>query len=175
MGASPEPTVTLLFEGWHVWSNDHGRVRVGGEFTSSVEFHPQSPLAVAEPGRRLGVEHLAECRYRVTARVLDATDAVVLDLGAFRALRGVWPGKTAGDFRAGTTVSLELLLGLDVWEGSPWVARAAELYGSEHRWRVRRIVRRTQDRDDAVQIEEATIETVDSSGQYCLLECSLVG
>ena len=175
MYEQPDGVVTLLFEGWHVWSNDYGRVRVGGEFTGSVEFHQRSALEAVEPGRALGIEHLGEIRYRATARVLDTTDdVVVLDLGAFRALRWVRPGETAGDFEAGTTVSLELLLGLDVWEGDPWVTRAAELHGSDHRWRVQSIVRRTKDSDDAVEIEEATIETVDGITQYCLLDCLLL-
>ena len=91
-----------------MWSHDYGRVRVGGEFTSSVEFHQRSALDPVERGRDLGIEHLGDFRHRTTARVLDtADDVVVLDLGAFRLLRWVRPGGTAGDFEPGTTVSLE--------------------------------------------------------------------
>lgn len=52
---------------------------------------------------------------------------------------------------------------------------AAQLYGTDHTWRVHRIVRRTIGVEDADEIDEATIEAVDSSEQYCLLACTRVG
>lgn len=169
------PSVTLMYEGWQAWDGVYGPVRVGEEFTASVEFVQRSPLSTVELAAEPHVEPLIANRYLATARVLDTADAVVLDLGSLRALRWVRPGESAGDFVAGTTVSLELSLNLNAWDDTPWTNKAGELYGTNHGWHVRRIVRRTIDSDDAVDIAEASIETVDSARQYCLLDCVRLG
>jgi hypothetical protein len=174
MSKEPAAPVTLMYEGWQVWDNQYGPVRVGEDFTASVEFVQRSPLRTAETGAEPQIEHVVANRYVATARVLDTIDAVVLDLGSLRALRWVRPGESAGDFTIGTTVSLDLSLSLNGWDDTPWTNRAAELYGTNHTWHVRRIVRRTIDQDDAEDIAEASTETVDSAHQYCLLECSLL-
>ena len=166
--------VVLMYEGWQVWDGEFGRVYVAGEFGASVEFVQRSALEGAEPGATLQIQRTHSNWYRATARMLDTTDAVVLDLGPFRALRWVRPGESPGDFTTGDTVSLDLSLNLNAWQGSPWTNRAADLYGSDHRWRVERIVRTTQGLDDAVEIDEAAMETVDGTYQYCLLHCTLV-
>lgn len=110
------PSVTLMYEGWQVWDGVYGPVRVGEEFTASVEFVQRSPLSTVELAAEPHVEPLIANRYLATARVLDTADAVVLDLGSLRALRWVRPGESAGDFVAGTTVSLELSLNLNAWD-----------------------------------------------------------
>src|SRR5215216_1713909 len=93
-----KPPVVLMYVGWLVWDNPFGPVRVGGNVVASVEFVQRSALGPAETGSPPHIEHLGENRYRATARVLDTTDAVVLDLGALRALRWVRPGESPGDF-----------------------------------------------------------------------------
>ncbi len=167
-------TFVLMYPGWLVWDGPYWPVRVGGEFVASVEFVQRSRPETAASSHQLQVEHTDSNRYRATARVLDATDAVVLDLGSLRALRWIRPGEDSGDFSTGDTVSLDLSLSLNGWAGSTWTKRAAEQFGTDHRWRVERIVRRTADRDDATDIDEAAMETVDSANQYCLLYCSIV-
>lgn len=167
--------VTLMYPGWQVWDGEFGPVRVGEDFVASVEFVQRSPLHAVPRDREPQIEHLRDNWYQVVADVLDTSGAVVLDLGAFRVLRWVRPGETQGDFQPGTRVAFELSLSLNGWPDSPWTNRAAELYGSEHRWHVARITRFAMDSDDATEIDEATLETVDSSGQYCLLECAVVG
>ena len=166
--------VTLMYEGWQVWDGQYGPVRVGEDFVASVEFVQRSPLRTVETGAEPQVEHVVANRYVATARVLDTIDAVVLDLGSLRALRWVRPGESAGEFTVGTTVEIELSLSLNGWDDTPWTNSAAELYGTNHRWHVQRIVRRTIDIDHAEEIAEASIETVDSATQYCLLECALL-
>jgi hypothetical protein len=168
------PVVTLMYEGWQVWDGHYWPVRVGGDVVASIEFVQRSAPHPVEPGAPLHLEHIDSFRYLATARVLDTTDAVVLDLGSFRALRWVRPGEGPGDFETGAAVSLELNLGLNGWPDSPWTNRAADRYGTEHHWHVERILRVTTGRDDATEIDEAAMETVDSVNQYCLLECSLV-
>lgn len=163
-----------MYEGWQVWDGQYGPVRVGEDFVASVEFVQRSPLRAAEPGAEPHLAHVSANRYVATARVLDTTDAVVLDLGSIRALRWVRPGESAGDFTVGTTVALELSLNLNAWDDTPWTNRAAELYGTDHTWHVHRIVRRTTEQDDAEDIVEASMEAVDSARQYCLLDCSVV-
>lgn len=165
------PLVTLMYEGWQVWDGTYGPVRVGESFAASVEFVQRSPLGTVKPGAEPHIEPLVANRYHATARVLDTTDAVVLDLGALRAMRWVRPGESAGDFIAGTTVSLELGLNLNAWDDAPWTNRAGELYETNHVWHVRRIVLRTIDSDDSAEIAEASMETVDSARQYCLVDC----
>jgi hypothetical protein len=174
MSETPAAPVILMYVGWLVWDGQFSPVRVGGDMVASVEFVQRSALGAVEAGSAPEIEHLGENRYVAIAKVLDTTDAVVLDLGALRAVRWVRPGETPGDFQAGTTVSLELSLNLNAWQGDPWTNRAAALYGTDHRWLVQRIVRKTVDRDDAQEIEVADTETVESSGQYCLLECTLI-
>lgn len=175
--------VTLMYSGWQVWDGQYGQtlddphyrpVRADGEMVASVEFVQRSAPRTVQSGSPLQVEHTGANWYLATAEVLDTTDAVVLDLGAFRVLRWVRPGEGPGDFVPGTTVALELSLNLNGWPESPWTKRAAELYGTDHRWQVERIVRITTDHDDATEIDEASMETVDGVTQYCLLDCSLV-
>lgn len=166
--------VVLMYPGWLVWDGPYWPVRVGGEFVASVEFAQRSTPEAAGPDHKLQVEHTESNSYRATARVLDATDAVVLDLGSLRALRWIRPGEDSGGFSTGDTVSFDLSLSLNGWAGSPWTKRAADQFGTDHRWRVDRIVRLTDGLDDATDIEEADMETVDSDEQYCLLYCSLV-
>lgn len=173
MSKKPAAPVTLMYEGWQVWDGQYWPVRVGEDFVASVEFVQRSPLRTAATGAEPQVEHVVANRYVATARVLDTIDAVVLDLGSLRALRWVRPGESAGDFTVGATVAFELSLNLNGWDDTPWTNRAAELYGTNHKWHVHRIVRRTIDQDDAEDIAEASIEAVDSATQYCLLECSL--
>lgn len=168
------PPVILMYEGWQVWDNPFGVVRVGGDVVASVEFVQRSALAMIDTDAEPQIEQIDTNRYLATAKVLDTTDAVVLDLGALRALRWVRPGESPGDFRSGSTVALELSLSLNGWPDTPWTNRAAELYGSDHTWRVQRILRLTIDGDNATEIDEASIEAVDSAAQYCLLECSLI-
>lgn len=167
-------TATLLYDGWQVWDGHYWPVRAGGDLVASIEFAQRSVARPVEPTTELGIEQIDGCRYRATAKVLDTVDAVVLDLGAFRVLRWVRPGEGPGDFVAGDTVSLDLNLALNGWPDSPWTNRAAELYGTEHRWHIIRILRFTQGSSDVTEITEAAMETVESSGQYCLLECSLI-
>lgn len=174
MSERPSTHLTLMYEGWQVWDGQYGPVQVGEDFSASVEFVQRSPMRSVAIGTEPQVKHIVENRYLATARVLETSDAVVLDLGSLRALRWVRPGESAGDFAAGTTVALELSLSLNGWDDAPWTNRAAALYGTNHRWRVHHIVRRTIDIDDAEEIAEAAIETVDSATQYCLLECSLL-
>jgi hypothetical protein len=166
--------VTLMYDGWQVWDGVFGPVRVGGDVVASVEFVQRSALTTVETGSRPHIEHLTENRYLATALVLDTSDAVVLDLGALRALRWVRPGETPGDFETGTTAALEITLSLNGWTDTPWTNRAAKLYGTDHRWRVDRIVRKTIGVEGAQDIEEAAIETVDSAHQFCLLECTRI-
>lgn len=167
--------VTLMYEGWQVWDGHYGPVRVGGHFVASVEFVQRSALRDVQAGSPLQIEHTGANHYRVTAEVLDTTGAVVLDVGSFRALRWVRPGETPGDFETGATVALGMSLNLNGWPDSSWTNRAAERYGIEHRWNVARILRVTEGRDDdAAEINEASMETVESSNQYCLLDCALI-
>ena len=166
--------IILMYDGWQVWDGQYGTVRVGGDLVASVEFVQRSDPRPVQNGSRLQVEHTRANGYLVTAEVLDTTGAVVLDLGSFRALRWVRPGEGPGDFIPGTTVALELSLSLNGWPDSPWTNRAAEQYGTNHRWHVERILRLSTGREDATEIDEASMETVDSSAQYCLLECSVV-
>lgn len=168
----PAKTVTLLYDGWQVWDGQLGPVRMGADVVASVEFVQRSALRPVASGTPPGLEHLGDARYLATAEVLDTVGAVVLDLGVLRAVRWVRPGEDPGDFTAGTTVSLELGLSLTGWPDAPWTNRAAELHGTEHRWRVHRVVRRTAGADDDTDIDEADVESVESSGQYCLLECT---
>ena len=167
-------TVVLMYPGWQVWDGQYWPVRVGGEFVASVEFVQRSTPEDAGPGSKLQVEHTGSNWYRATAQVLDATDAVVLDLGSVRALRWIRPGEDSGDFAEGDTVSLDLSLSLNGWPDSAWTRRAAEQFGTDLRWRVERIVRLTDDLDDPTDIDEAAMETVDAGNQYCLLYCSLL-
>ena len=166
--------VVLMYDGWQVWDGEYGPVQVGGEFVASIESVQRSAPEPVEQDAQLLIEHTDANWCRATARVLDTDGAVVLDLGSFKALRWVRPGESPGDFTTGDTVSLDLSLNLNAWQGSPWTNRATDLYGTDHRWHVERIVRITQGLDDAVEISEAAMETVDSAHQYCLLHCSLV-
>ncbi len=173
--ASPRAAaVTLMYDGWQVWDGHYWPVRVGGDVVASIEFVQRSDAHAVEPDTPLGMEHVDAFRYRATARVLDTMDAVILDLGSFRALRWIRPDEGPGDFEQGATVSLDLNLGLNGWPGSSWTIRAAELYGIERRWHIERILRHTQGSDEVTEIDEAAMQTVDSSTQYCLLECSLL-
>jgi len=89
-------------------------------------------------------------------------------------LRWIRRGETSGDFSKGDTVSVDLSLNLNGWPDADWTRRAAEQYGTAHRWRVERIVRLRRDPDDAADINEASMETVDAGNEDCLLYCSLV-
>lgn len=166
--------VTLLYDGWQVWDGQFGRVRVGGDLVASIEFVQRSGLTVVDASSPPRLEQLGENRYRATAHVLDTAGAVVLDLGALKALRWVRPGESPGDFETGATASLDLSLSINGWPDTPWTNRAAELYGTDHRWHVQRIARMTIDGAEAVEIDAADTDTVDSSSQYCLLECTLL-
>ncbi|WP_183093218.1 hypothetical protein [Nocardioides stalactiti] len=170
----PAGTVVLMYEGWQVWDGQYWPVRVGGELVASVEFVQRSTPTSVEPDSSPRVEHIEGNRYRAIARVLDATDAVVLDLGALRALRWIRPGETAGDFSTGDLVSVDLSLSLNGWPTSSWTHRAAELHGTDHRWHVERIVYVTGNPGDAVDLEEASMTTVDADDEHCLLFCTLV-
>lgn len=173
---SARSIVTLWYAGWQVWDGEFGEIRVGGDFAASVEFVPRSSLELAESNTDAQIRHLHSNWYRATAMVLDTSgEAVVLDLGAFRALKWIRPGEGSGGFHPATTVNLELSLNLSGWMDTPWTNRAAELYGSNHTWRVHRILRFSVGDDTGTEIDEAVIETVDSVDQHCLLECSLVG
>lgn len=173
VGSRPE--VTLLYEGWLAWDAPYGVPRVGGELIAAAEFVQRSAVRVVGPGASPGIEEqLGGHVYRVIAHVLDTTDAVVLDLGACRAVRWVRPDEGPGEFRTGTTVSLELGLGVNPWDQTPWTSRAARLHGTDHRWLVRRILRVSAGKDDATEVDEAGMNTVESTGQYCLLECSVM-
>ncbi|TYL51503.1 hypothetical protein FXB39_09805 [Nocardioides sp. BGMRC 2183] len=164
-----------MYEEWMVWGLEYGPVRVGGDFVASVEFVQRSALRPAAPGAQPHLEHISESRYLATARVLDTAGAVVLDLGTFRALRWVRPGETAGDFETGMMATFEVVLALNAWADTPETNRAAQLYGTDHRWRVHRIVLKTIDTGEEQELEEADIDTVDSDDQkYCLLECTVV-
>jgi hypothetical protein len=173
--AARPPTITLMYSGWQVWAGEHGPVRAGGELTASVEFVQRSRPRVAQSGRRPLLEHTRENWYQAVASVLDTTDAVVLDLGAFRALRWVRPGEGTGDFQRETAVEFELSLNINPWTDSPWTNRAADLYGTNYRWSVDRILRFSTATGEAVELDEATMETVESSAQYCLLDCVVLG
>lgn len=166
--------VTVMYDGWLVWDGTYGTVAVGGELAASIEFVQGSTPRVLAPDAPLGLEHLGGNRYHVVANVLDATEAVVMDLGPFRVLRWVRPDETAGEFTKGARVALEVSLNLNGWPDSAWTTRADELYHTQHRWQVHRIVRTTAGHDDSTDVEEASTENVDSARQYCELECSLL-
>lgn len=172
--ARPDP-IRLMYSDWQVWAGEHGLVRVGGDFTASIEFVQRSPLQVGQEGAIPHLSHLRDNWYRAVVAVLDTTDAVVLDLGGgLRALRWIRPGEGPGDFVPGSVVEFDLSLNLNPWTDAPWTTRAAHLYDTDHRWLVRRIVRSNNDGSDPVDLEEATMDTVASSGQYCLLDCTLL-
>ncbi|TYL51502.1 hypothetical protein FXB39_09800 [Nocardioides sp. BGMRC 2183] len=165
----------MTYDDWLVWDGAYGPVRVGGDFVASVEFIQQSSLLPVAAAAQPHLEHISESRYLATARVLDTEGAVVLDLGALRALRWVRPGETPGDFETGMLARFELFLGLNPWDNTPETNRAAELYGTDHRWHVHRIVLKTVGQDGEREIDSADTDTVDSdSEEYCLLECTVV-
>ena len=172
--SSRAPRVTLVYDGWQVWDGQYGPVRVGGDFRASLEFVQRSALRPAGPAAQLRLEHTDTNWYRASAKVLDSRDAVVLDFGSVRALRWVRPGESPGDFATGATVSLELSLSLNGWEGSPWTTRAAQQHGTDHLWHVERILRKSKRTDESTEIDEAAMETVDSAYEYCLLQCVLL-
>lgn len=177
MSGTPRALLTLMYEGWQVWDGDFGElgvVRAGGEVVASIEFVQRSEVRRVAPESALRLEHLEANRYRAVARVLDTEDAVVLDLGGARALRRVRRDEGPGDFTTGETVSVEVTLGFNGWPDAPWTRKAADAHGTDHRWLVHRITRFSSDHDGAEEIDEASTDTVDSAGEYCLLECSLV-
>lgn len=174
MSQDSSSTITLMYSGWQVWDGAYGPVRVGENFVASVEFVQRSPLRHVDAGAKPQIERVVDNRYRAIVHVLDTTDAVVVDLGLLRALRWVRPGETPGDFSPGTVAALDLSLNLNAWDETPWTNRANQLYGTNHKWHVQRIVRRTIDQDDDEEIAEAVTETVDSALQYCLLDCTLL-
>ena len=94
-------TVVLTYEGWQVWDGQYWPVQVGGKLVASVEFHQRSEVEPARLGDVPHIEHIDSNNYRVVAQVLAATEAVVLDLGFFRAVRWIRPGEDAGDFGEG--------------------------------------------------------------------------
>lgn len=175
MDSGSAESVVLMYVGWLVWDGAYGPVRVGGDFVASVEFVQRSSLLPVAPGAQPHLEHISESRYLATARVLDTEGAVVLDLGALRALRWVRPGETPGDFEPGMMATFEVLLALNAWDNTPETNRAAELYGTDHRWRVHRIVLKAVGSDGELELDSADTDTVDSDDQkYCLLECTVV-
>lgn len=163
-----------MYDGWLVWDGAYGPVKVGGTFAASIEFVPRTAVVRLDRDRDLAMQHLGENRYQVTARVLEATEAVVLDLGALRVLTWVRPGETATDFTAGTTVALEVNLGLNPWEETPWTTRAIAEHGAEVRLHVKRISLWTSGHNYMTDLPEATTDTVDSAREYCLLECHIL-
>lgn len=163
-------TVVVTYEGWQVWDGQYWPVQVGGRLVASVEFHQRSEVEPARLGDVPHIEHIDSNTYRACARVLSTSDeAVVLDLGFFRAVRWIRPGEDAGDFSEGAVVSLNLSLNLNAWPRSEWTNRAASQYGTKHSWHVERIVRVTPGVDDAIDIEAAETTTVESDLQNCLL------
>lgn len=171
---APSEAVILIYSGWQVWDGQYGPVRVGDDFEAAVEFVQRTPPRPIVEDREPGILHVRANIYMVVADVLDTSGAVVLDLGRFRALRWVRPGEGPGAFVVGTRVTFELSLNVNGWPESPWTSRAAELYGTDHRWRVHDIARLTIGSDRATEITEASMETVDSAEQYCLVGCSVV-
>lgn len=174
----PVERLTLMYSGWQVWDgqyldDSHLPVRVGHTFDATLEFVQRSPLRLVDGNSRLGVEHIEETWYQAVAKVLDTSDAVVLDFGNFRALRWVRPGESPGDFRTGDVVTLKVSLGLNGWVDTPWTDRAAAAHGALHRWRVEHIARRTIGSNESTPILEASMATVESSEQYVLLTCTL--
>lgn len=133
-------TTTLMYEGWQVWDGTYGHVRTGADFVASVEFVVHSRVQVVEPGIQPSLRQIEDNQYLAVAKVLDTTDAVVLDLGVLRALKWVRPGETADPFAPAITVAMKLSLSLNPWEDTPWTNRAAQLHSTNHRWRVHRIV-----------------------------------
>lgn len=167
------PPVTLMYAGWQVWDAPYGVIRVGETFSAAVEFVQRSTLREAGPDHRVGMRHVADNVYVATARVLHTTEVVVLDLGSVRAIRWVRPGEGSGGFEPGGVVALELSLGLNAWDQSSWTEWASDHYGTNHEWLVERILRKDTNGNEAMEIAEASIKTVDSVGQYCLLDCQL--
>jgi len=165
--------ITVMYEGWLVWDGVYGPVELGAALPTTVEFLPRTPV-VLSADREPTMRHLAKNRYQVTAKVLDATDAVVLDLGPLRVLKWVRPGETAGDFTAGEMVTLEVALGLNPWDETPWTTRAISQHHAETRLRVERITLWGLEDDFVTELTEATTDTVDSATEYCLLECQVL-
>lgn len=166
----PAEPVVLMYDG--ALAGALGRVRVGDHLRSSVEFVERSTPRRVEDGLEPGVAHLDVNRYRVVARVLEVTDAVVVvDLGVLRALRWVAPGASS-NFVAGTTVSFELSLSLNSWaDNEPVTNRAAELFGTDHVWHVQRITGVPIHGGASEEIDEASFDTVEGVFRHCLLEC----
>lgn len=169
-----EPVVTIMFEGWQVWDGVYYPVVVGQGFTATVEFSPGTAPVVVDSSTSLSMTYLGESRYAVTARVLDATDAVVLDLGPLRIMKWIRPGEAQTDYTTGDTVSLEVMLGLNAWDGSPWTNRAIVEHGAEVRLHVDRITLWGPGHESGTELTEATTDTVDSAHEHCLLDCRVL-
>ncbi len=100
-----------MFEGWQVWDGVYYPVVVGQAFDATVEFSRGTAPVVVDSRKPPSMTHLGRSRYAVTATVLDATDAVVLDLGPLRIIKWVRPGEAQTDYTTGDSVTLEVMLG----------------------------------------------------------------
>lgn len=169
----PVEPVTLMYDG--ALAGSLGRVRVGKEFRSSVEFIERSAPEIVEGNEAPQATYLDANRYLVTAKVLEATTSVVVvDLGILRALRWVAPGATSS-FTEGTTATFESSLGLNAWaDDQPVTDRAAEMFGTNHKWHVQRIIGVPRHGGGSVEIDEASFDTVEGVFRHCLLECLLM-
>lgn len=164
-------SVVLMLDGWLVWDGLYTPLRVGEEFSASVEFAPLSDPTATLDGTRL--DHLAGNRYSVVAEIRGHSDDVVaLSVDDFTMLRRRHPDDAFSDMPAGSRVSLELGLNLNPWAEEPWARNAAVEYSADLTWCVEQISLVGSDQRKPIQIDEANIDTVESSDQHCLVTCT---
>lgn len=173
-GVGSAPVLTIVFPGWQVWDGVYDPVSVGQAFTATVESSFVTVPVVVDSGKRPSMMHLGESRYAVTATVLAATDAVVLDLGPLRVIDWVRPGEARTGYTTGDTVTAEVVLGLNAWDGSSWTNSAIEEHAAEVRLHVDRITLWGPGHESGTELTEATMGTVDSAYEHCILDCRVL-
>lgn len=164
-------SLVLMLDGWLVWDGLYTPLWAGDEFRASLEFAPLTSPTTTHDAARL--DHIADNRYAVVAEVLGYDDDVVaLGVDDFTMLRRRHPDDAFTTAPSGSHVSLEVGLNLNPWAEEPWSRRAAAIYSADLTWRVERITLVDSGKPESVDINEASIDTVNSSEQHCLLTCT---
>lgn len=169
-------TIQVLHDGWLIWDGVVGVVRTGEVTTTSLACHATDPWEGAADAE-VGLEQVGPARYRAVARLLALrADCLVLDLGEVSAVTWVRPGENAPvppGSREGDLLAGEIVLSIDAWQEAAWSRWAARHHGTDHELLVRRIVR-VADRDGSQEeLDEASVDTVASAGEHCLLTCEV--